>query len=186
MKNIETYSDKQLVKLLKGDKKEAEAAFTEIYDRYSLKVNAYCMSILNDRELAEDIFQETFLKFFKYAKGDKKHGTIIGFLITIARNLCLNAKRNIKYTVPIEDFHFPIMDKHSYEDKELADLLSMALDLLKEDLKEALVLRYFNGLRYEEIAEIIGVTSARARYLVFTGKQKLKDILTPYFKEVYD
>ncbi len=184
-KNFAKYSDKELVELLRGNTKYTEAAFTEIYDRYGLRVNAYCRSILNDREAADDVFQETFIKFYQYVKSDYKSGSIIGFLITIARNLCLNAKRDKKVNIPIKDFDLLYDGNRQYEDKELEELLTMGLDLIDEEFKEALVLRYYNDMRYREIGRMLGITEARARYLVFTGKQKIKQLLTPYFKDVY-
>ncbi len=183
-RDIKTYSDKQLVALMQESRKSSDAAFTEIYDRYGLRINAYIRTIVNDYEQAEDIFQETFLKFYQYARSDFKGGSIIGFLITIARNLCLNAKRDKKHTVPIEEFNFVFQDAVKYEDKEMAELVIMAMDLIGENHKEAMTLRYFNGLRYAEIAEILEITNARARYLVFSGKQKIKDVLHPYLKEL--
>ena len=169
---------------MQGSRKESEAAFTEIYDRYAIRVNAYCRTILNDREKAEDIFQETFLRFYKYASSERKTGSVIGFIITIARNLCLNAKRDDKFTVPIEEFKLSVDNAGNYEDKEMSELLMMALDLLPSELKEVMVLRYFDELRYNDIAEILNITAARARYLVYNGKQKIKEILTPYLKEI--
>ncbi len=181
-KNLSSYSDRELVEMLQGNKSLTEAAFTELYDRYGLRINAYCISILNNSEQAEDVFQETFLKFYQKASSDKFEGSVIGFLITIARNLCLNVKRDTKLTVPIEEFEFSLDSK--YEDKELADLVMMAMDLLGGNQKEAIILRIFNDLRYKEIGDILGVTPARARYLVFNGRQKIKDILYPYLKEI--
>jgi len=181
-KNLSSYSDRELVEMLQGNKSLKEAAFTELYDRYGLRINAYCISILNNSELAADVFQETFLKFYQKAQSDKFEGSVIGFLVTIARNLCLNVKRDTKLTVPIEEFEFSLDSK--YEDKELADLVMMAMDLLDSNQKEAIVLRIFNDLRYKEIAGILDVTPARARYLVFNGRQKIKDILYPYLKEI--
>ena len=184
MKNrFSQFSDKELVSLLRGGRKESEHAFGEIYDRYAMRVNAYCRTILNDRDLAEDIFQETFMRFFQKVRDDYQTGSIIGYLITIARNLCLNAKRDRKSTVPIDDFDFPQTETQSYEDKELMDLMIMSIDLLDFDTKEVLALRVFNDLPYNEIAEILNITAARARYLFFTAKDKLKNILSPYLKD---
>ncbi len=183
--NLAQYSDKELVAMLRGDRKQSEAAFSEIYDRYSLKINAYCMTILGNRELAEDIFQDCFVRFYHHARSNWGSGSIVGFLITIARNLCLNAKRDRKSTVPIEELELPVMAESSFEDKEVSDLIIMGLDLLEHDFKEALILRYFDDLRYKDIGDILGITEARARYLVFTGKQKLKAIMQPYLKGVY-
>lgn len=179
------YNDKQLVELLNGSPEESEGAFTEIYDRYGLRLNAYCFSILHDRQKAEDVFQETFLRFYQNVKSNVSGGSIIGFLITIARNLCLNVKRDTKPTTSIEDFDLPGELNNSYEDKEMSELLVMALDLMEDEIKEALVLRFFDGLRYEEIAKIMKITAARARYLTFTGKKKLKSVLSPYMKDVF-
>ena len=185
MKDIAKYSDKELLNLLHGDKNQAGAAFAEIYDRYSLKVNAYCMSILNNKEQAEDVFQETFLKFYQNAQPERIQKSVIGYLITIARNLCINANRDKKNTIPIEEFHFPVKIANEYEDKELSELISIALDLLSDNYKEVIVLKYFDGLKYDDIGDILGITASRARYLVFIGKQKLKKILAPYFKGIY-
>jgi RNA polymerase sigma factor (sigma-70 family) len=183
-KSLAQYSDKELVAMLRSGKKESEAAFAEIYDRYSLKINAYCMTILGNRELAEDVFQDTFVRFFHNAQHNWS-GSIVGFLITIARNLCLNAKRDRKTTIPIEELDLPVLSESSYEDREVSELIMTALDLLEHDFKEALILRYFDDLRYKDIGDILGITEARARYLVFTGKQKLKAIMQPYLKGVY-
>ena len=105
-------------------------------------------------------------------------------MITIARNLCLNAKRDNVSTVSLDDIDLPHKDKESIESKEFSELLAMSLDLLDEEYREPIVLRYFNEMRYEEIAEILEITPARARYLVFTGKQKLRKILSPYYEEI--
>lgn len=181
---LSKYDDKQLVKLMRKGKKDAEAAFTEIYDRYSLRINAYCLSILGNKELAEDIFQETFIRFFNRAKSENVEGSIIGFLVTISRNLCLNAKRDRKINVPVEDYILPVVHNDELETKELSELLMMSLELIDPVEKEILVLREFNDMRYKEIGEILNITDAKARYLAFTGKQKIKNILSPYFKNV--
>lgn len=187
MKNLKKYSDKKLLAALGSKKKsEVEAAFTEIYDRYAIRVNAYCSSILGDAQAAEDVFQETFLKFYQKAKSEKSSGSIIGFLITIARNLCLNAKRDTKTTVSIEDFELTFEDGVSLESQETRELILTAVDLVGGEYKEALVLRYFEEFSYKNIAELLGVTEARARYLVFTAKQKIRKILEPYYDEIYN
>ncbi len=186
MKNkLAKYSDQELVKMLKSRNKDAELAFTELYDRYSIRINAYCISILNNPDQAADIFQEVFMRFYQNVKSDKFQGSVIGFLITIARNLCLNAKRDAKTTVPIEDFEIYYSGSNqNYEDKELSELVVMAMELLEPVQKEAMVLRLFNDMKYDEIGDVLDCTAARARYLVFNGRQRIKDILKPYIKEI--
>ncbi len=182
------YTDKKLIRMMNGDKTESDKAFRIIYDKYSSRVHAYCMRILNNREQTEDIFQETFLKFYKNATEDKlKSGSIAGFLITIARNLCLNYKRDKKSTVSYEEFHTMMTDNNDSDKEgkeEMYKLLTMAMDLINFELKEPLVLRLYDGLDYNEIARICDITPENARKRVFRAKQKIKEILEPYYKEI--
>jgi len=183
--NFSKYSDTQLVELLSYDKATADRVFVEIYDRYGVRLNAYIRTIIGDKQKSEDIFQETFIKFYQNLNPKMMNDSLIGFLIRIARNLCINAKRDSKQTVSIDNFQLPSFDNQSLENKEFNELLTMSIDLLDSELKECLVLRYFNELHYDDISDILNITSARARYLVFTAKQKLKKMLNPYFEEIY-
>lgn len=178
------YTDEELIKIIKGTKPDSDYAFSEIYDRYGIRINAYIRTILNDKQLSEDIFQETFIRFYQKVKSEYENGTIIGFLITIARNLCLNVKRDTKSTISIDDYDLIYQDNKSYEESEITDLLLRALDLLDNEYREPIVMRFFNDMPYEEIAEVLDITAARARYLVFTGKHKMKELLEPYLNEL--
>lgn len=184
-RKLSKYTDEDLLRLLRGNKKDSEEAFTEIYDRYALKVNAYCRTIIGNKEQAEDLFQETFIRFYQNVHVEHPNTTIIGYLIKIARNLCLNFKRDQKHTVSIENLDFSVQADISFEDKELNDLILVAIDLLDSETKEVITMRVFNDMSYNEIADTLGITSARARYLVFNGKQKIKQILDPYIKDIY-
>ena len=181
-KKYSTYSDKELVTMLDGD--EAESAFKELYQRYSSLVHAYCFRVFNNQELAEDIFQETFIRFYKYINTHRKHTNVPGFLITIARNLCLNHKRDTRPTISMEGMEFSINQDMSYEKKELLDLIKTALDLLDYPYREAFVLREYDGIPYKEIAEICGISTANAKSRVFRAKKKIKEILAPYLKDL--
>jgi RNA polymerase sigma factor (sigma-70 family) len=183
-KDFSKYTDEELIKILKGAKPDSDTAFGEIYDRYGIRINAYIRTILNDRQMSEDVFQETFIRFYQKVQSEYERGTIIGFLITIARNLCLNVKRDAKNTISINDYDLIYQDGVSYEETELSDLLMRALDLLDIEYREPIIMRFFNDMPYDDIAEVLEITAARARYLVFTGKHKMKDLLDPYLKEL--
>jgi RNA polymerase sigma-70 factor, ECF subfamily len=182
--NYSTYSDEQLVAQLNEEKSKSEKAFTELYNRYSPKVHAYCLRVLNNREAAEDIFQETFIRFYQKIQTDHKQTNVPGFLITIARNLCLNYKRDNIPSVPIESDDFVLETSKGYENTELLNLITTALELLDFEYKEAFVLREYDGLSYNEIAEVTGVTITNAKSRVFRAKQKIKEILSPYLKDL--
>ncbi len=184
-KNFKKYSDKELLKLIRSsDKRESDAAFVELYDRYALRLNAYCFTILNDRELAEDVLQETFIRLYQYADPSFEGGSIIGYLIRVARNLCLNIKRTKKDFISLDDYDLSQTYEINYENKELSDLVMISLDLLDEKSKEILTMRIFNDMPYSEISQIFNITEARARYIVFRSKMKIRNILAPYFENV--
>jgi len=184
-KNLRKYEDHELVKMMQGSKAESDAAFTEIYDRYASGVFAYVLKILGSKDQADDIFQETFIQFYNKVRADHKNMSVRGFLITIARNLCLNFKRDKKNNVQIEDMEFLFKTYQGYEEQEMLELVRMAIDLLEDKYKEPLVLRVYNGLSYEDIAEICNLTTVNARTMVFRAKQQIKVILKPYLKDVY-
>ncbi len=182
---LKTLSDLELCALLRSEGRSRDAAFTEIYNRYSNRVFLYCRRIVGDQELADDIFQDTFVRFLKAASSEKTTMTnVAAYLLRIARNLSLNAKRNQKNTVPIDQFELPEEDR-SVESAELAGLVAMALDLLPEDQREALALQTYGGLSYEEIAEMMEIPVTSVRNWIARGKKRMREILTPYLAEEY-
>ena len=179
------YSDEELFENLDGVSDESKLAFTEIYNRYSRRVFAYCLKVLGDKEKAEDVFQEVFVRFYKNAPR-YTFTSINSLLISFARNLCLNIKRDTKIFVDISS----VLDAYkTYQDtdkEEMIKLVSIALDTLDDEYKEPLVLKVYNGLRYEEISELCGISIGAARTRVFRAKDKLKEALQPYLQEIYD
>ena len=174
-----------------GDHRESEAAFTELYGRYARRIHAYCSRILSDQQDAEDVFQETFIRFhhtLRKKKSEEGEPTLnrntSGLLFTIARNLCLNQKqRNIRWQAEqVENDMLHAWDK-PYEQKEMVELITTALELLPEDYREAFVLREYDGLPYNEIAELTGASLATAKIRVFRAKEKLRKILEPYLRD---
>ncbi len=178
------YSDVELVDILRKDKQKANGAFGELYNRHSSMLHAYCYRIIGNEEAAEDIFQEAFIKFYQNVSNEMPNSNIPGFLVKIARNLCLNYKRDKRPTVPIEDLDFLLQENQNYEQKELLDLITRSLELIDDDFREAFVLREYSGLSYEEIAETCNISLSNAKSRVFRAKQKLKSILQPYLKEL--
>jgi RNA polymerase sigma-70 factor (ECF subfamily) len=176
------YNDAELFQALKN-KKESEAAFGEIYARYSQRIFAYCLRIVGNQEDAQDIFQETFLKFYKTTENERIVDNISAFMLTIARNLCLNHKRDHKLTIAFEEFRFSTNDE-SYEHKELMQLIATALELLDFEYREAFVLRQYHGMSYKEISDIVGDTVSTVKNRVWRAKEKLKDILSPYLEDL--
>lgn len=183
-KNYSSYTDEELCGKIHAGGRVAEESFTELYNRYSSRIHAYCYRILSDRESAEDIFQETFVRLFQKAQSGDAITNAPGLLITIARNLCLNHKRGRKETVPIEDVEPFFGASPNYESKELLDMITRSLDLLDPEFREAFVLREYGGYSFGDIAELTGTTTANAKSRAFRAKQKIKEILLPYLKDI--
>lgn len=182
-KDFSTYSDADLALIISEKGIHAEKAFMEVYKRYSTGINAYCTKILNDRITAEDIFQETFIKFYE-SVNPKVNTNIAGFLVTIARNLCLNHKRNRKQKVDITEMEFLSYDVQNYENVQMLEFVNTAVDLLDEEYKEALILREYNNMEYDEIAQVLNITAINAKTRVCRAKKKVKELLKPYLKEI--
>lgn len=182
--NVKHLSDEELYAYLSQDKQKAIVAFNEIYERYSSKIYTYCHKVLDNSEVADDIFQDTFTKFFEGAVNNAESTNLAAYLIKIARNLCLNEKsKKHNQNVPLNDFQFPVYDK-SYENKEINELLETALEALPENYKEALIMKEFMDLSYKEIAEALNVSLSVVRTRIYRGKTRLREIMAPYIKDL--
>ncbi|MGQ9819773.1 MAG: RNA polymerase sigma factor [Candidatus Kapaibacteriales bacterium] len=183
--NFENLEDEALFsKLSVNDKSESEKAFLELYNRYASRVYAYCNRILDNKEDARDMFQETFIRFYQSAKVDRAMTNVPGFLLRIARNLCLNLKRTRRQNFTLEDYmNFEEYSKLKEKD-ELLELIKVALTGLNDDLREAFILREYEGMSYSEISEFLGISVALVKVRIFRAKQKIREILAPYIAEL--
>jgi len=180
---LKTYNDLELVEVIRTKPSESEEAFKIIYDRYSGFVHSYALKLLGDRDTAEDVFQDTFIKFYKNVRYDDG-ANIKSYLIRIARNLCYNSIRNKKQNIPIEDMEYILQVNINYEKKELLSLINSAMELLDDPYKEIFILREYSNMNYNEIGEIMNITSENAKIRYFRAKQKIKEILKPYLEEI--
>ncbi|MFZ1731833.1 MAG: RNA polymerase sigma factor [Bacteroidota bacterium] len=177
--------DAELFYRLSGEKEKAEAAFTELYARYGGRVFAYCLRFIGQRDEAQDVYQETFIRFYESAQKDREMTNVPGYLLKIARNLCLNSKRNKKQTVEFEDYQSLVLPSTT-EKTEFLQLITTALEMLPDEYREVFVLREYEGLSYAEIAEIVDSSLSNVKVRIFRAKQKIRDILAPYIGEFCD
>jgi RNA polymerase sigma-70 factor (ECF subfamily) len=184
MSEDRTYqSDERLYSMLRGNSREREAAFKELYSRYSSRIYLYCRKVMGTNETAEDLFQQTFLRFLQSAETERTMTNVPAYLLRIARNLCLNHKKKAgNMTVPLEDFQMPVEDV-PLEDRELERMVTTALELLPEEYRDAFVLQAYNGLSYKEIGEVTNAPVTTVRNRVVRAKQKIREILAPYLAD---
>jgi len=117
------------------------------------KIYRYCYYKVRNPVLAEDLAQETFLKYFAQ-NAYIERGKMLAYLYTIARNLCIDAFRKIQSEMLTED----MLGVDCFEQIELNLTLGQALKTLPEQERELLLLRYVNELSVGEIASIIGLS----------------------------
>lgn len=170
--------------------------YSELVRRYKSLVTTYCYSKVGQRETAEDLAQETFVRGFQTLDRIKKPSAFSGYLLSIAHNVCIDYLRNKSRTVPLESYgqkdsqgqilienkhDVAVMDKMANE--EMRDKVLQAIDAMPEEYRVTLVLRHVNGLSCEEIAETLNVSLgtvtsrlSRAHRLL---RERLKKLMEP-------
>lgn len=152
-------------------------AFNALFRRYERKVYMYCMRVLLDEEMANDAFQEAFMRVYEHRQSYDGRNFMVWFF-TIVRNVCLNMRRNKKMTVPFETSSANSSTPRM-RDVVLHDHIVTALNQLPIDHREALVLYEYDGYSYQEIADIIGVSIATVKIRIFRARKMLRTLLHP-------
>lgn len=142
--------------------------FEEQYD----KIYRYCYFKLSDQQMAEDITQETFLRFLENSNYCER-GQKIRYLYTIAHNLCVDIYRG-RQTEALEDKHF-IEDK---EDEILTNItVKEAVSQLAKEEQELLFLRYVNEVPVSDICSILKISRFSLYRKNLKVLKKLKNLL---------
>jgi len=160
-------------------------AFTVLVDRYKGLIFTLALRMLKNREEAEEVSQDTFIKTYKYLykfKGDSKFST---WIYKVAYNTCLDRlKKNKKhiYNVAIDEFtehQIKTIDNalESLEQKEHNKTIQDCLNLLPNDDGFLLTLYYFEELSLEEISKIVDITVNNVKVKIFRSRKKLAAIL---------
>ncbi len=152
-----------------------EAAFREIVNRYRNGLYAFLRLFLNRHELVEDVFQETFLQLFTSRESFDRNRPMRPWLFTIAANKAKDALRKWQRTnaIPIgtmgdsEDLSFDDIlntvtsdDTMPYEElqkNETSLRVRLIIADMPENLREILILAYFNRFSYKQMAKILGI-----------------------------
>src|SRR5438105_2293732 len=167
-------------------------AFEVLLRRHRAPLFTFLLRMLGDRERAEDLAQETFLRIVKGAQGWEHRSRFQTWLFTIARNLCVDQARRDRFrrTDSLDaqgpDGEAPLGDAvpgHGIDPGRGADsarlrpLLQQALLSLPKEQREVFVLREQAGLAFREIAEAVGVNEntvkSRMRYALLSLRKAL-------------
>jgi RNA polymerase sigma factor (sigma-70 family) len=149
-----------------------------LFDRYNKRIFNFLATMTNDRDAAEDLTQNVFLRMIKYRNSFKDESRFQPWIYQIARNVFsdhYNAHKNSRNTVDVEKIsdHIPEPEESkSMEEKE--ELLHACMAKLSEDERELLVLTRFQHMKYEEVAAIMETTVANIKVKVHRTIGKLR------------
>lgn len=186
--NLEKMGDKMLVDLYQAGNDEA---LSELINRYQEKVYTTILLFVRNEILAEDLFQDTFIKVIETLRKGKyaEEGKLLPWILRIAHNLCIDHYRRIKRAPTITNsegydiFNVLKFAESSPEDQmtkgQTNDKVRDLIDQLPEEQKEVVVLRHYADLSFREIANITNVSIntalGRMRYALINMRRMITE-----------
>jgi RNA polymerase sigma-70 factor (ECF subfamily) len=184
----EVTDDELLERFQHGD----EDGYVELYLRRQAEVFTFALRLAGgDRDLASDLFQETFIKVYRKAhtfravvsKDGERATNVLGWLYTIVRTTYLNHKRR-RQLVGLDDmaYELPSTDRtlqpeFREEQATLRERVEGAILSLPIEIREPFVLREFDGLSYQEISEQLNLTLGGVRQRIYRAKLAMREQL---------
>ena len=177
MKTMNSLQDHQLIQMFLDGNSEA---LSSLIERYKDKIFTSIFLLVKDKYLAEDIFQDTFIKVIDTLNSGRytDEGKFLPWVMRIGHNLCVDHFRKVKRTPAIKtsDDHdiFEVLNfsEAGIDEKMMQsqshERVSKMLDMLPEDQKEVIVMRHYAELSFKEIAKLtdcsINTALGRMRY----------------------
>ncbi|MDE6070881.1 MAG: sigma-70 family RNA polymerase sigma factor [Alistipes sp.] len=187
--NVQALSDRALLdRYLSGDR----SAVSQLIERHSRRVRDYIRMMIKDRDAAEDIFQETFIKAVRVIDEGRytDTGKFLSWVLRIAHNQVIDyfrAQRQSK-TLTEAEAGYDVLGSLRLADKTVEDELvarqtesdvRALIELLPPEQREVVMMRYFAGRSFKEIAEQTGVSIntalGRMRYALINLRRMIKE-----------
>ena len=181
-----------MAKVARGD----EDAFAKIVKKHQHAVLGTVAKMTNQSSDTEDIAQQVFIRLWKSAERYQPTAKFTTFLFTITRNLVFNATRKKsgkneysfdalegKWRQSIEDKSSDSRPDKLIEQTELRQIIDQAISSLPEKQRLAVVLRRYEKMPYEEIAETLGISVPAVKSQLFRARTALRESLGKYLKE---
>lgn len=164
--------------LIENLKKGREEAYRQIVEEYGNRLLRTCYLILKDREEAEDVVQETFIKVFQKVETFKEKSGLYTWIYTIALNLSRDRLRKKQDIIMIEDEWIGNNDVESYVEKSInKEILRNELFEMNSRYREVLVLFYFEELSIKEISNLLNEKEGTIKSKLSRGRNILKESL---------
>ena len=187
--NVQVLSDQGLLNsYLSGD----QSAISQLIERHSRRVKEYIRMMVKDNDVADDIFQETFLKAVRVIDEGRytDNGKFLSWVLRIAHNQVIDYFRSRKQLKQVNeaDAGFNVLGtlrfaEQTVEDDMVATQISSdvrhLVERLPDEQREVVMLRYFSGLSFKEIAEqtdvSINTALGRMRYALINLRKMIKE-----------
>lgn len=162
-------------------------AFAELYALTYNRIYNYACHYLKDTYLAQDAIQEVYISVLKNIHKIQDATLFTAWLNQICFHICydLAEKRNNSYNIPGEDILELVKDTkliHNPEDfafhKDLKYQLSKSIDSLPINERQVIVMRYYNNLKIDEIANALDISRSSVKRYLVSGQSKLKQLLS--------
>ncbi|MCP4551243.1 MAG: sigma-70 family RNA polymerase sigma factor [Bacteroidetes bacterium] len=186
---VKSISDKELIKRYLNDD---NSGLEILIHRHKNRVFAYILMIVKDKQLADDIFQDTFIKVINTIKAGsyKEEGKFIQWVMRIAHNLIIDFFRKSKRMPVLDNKNesFDIFDTISINDPSIEESIitqqihkdvRQLIECLPSEQKEVLYLRHYTEMSFKDIAEhtnvSINTALGRMRYALINLRKLIKE-----------
>ena len=187
--NVQVLSDQVLLNhYLSGDR----SAISQLIERHSRRVKDYIHMMVKDRDVADDIFQETFIKAVRVIDEGRytDNGKFLSWILRIAHNQVIDHFRAQRQNKPVSESEagYDVLGtlklaERTVEDAMVCDQIERdvraLVELLPAEQREVVIMRYFSGLSFKDIAEqtnvSINTALGRMRYALINLRRMIKE-----------
>lgn len=153
---------------------ENNERFVKLFNTHKNNVYDYALKMLNNRDNADDITQEAFIRLYNNLNSNSNIKNHKNWLFIITRNLCLNNLRNNRKEFAIDDVQNEEALIYNSRDPQYIRL-HKALNKLDFTHREALILKEYQGFSYEEISKVLNKSISAVRSLLYKARVQLKE-----------
>jgi len=187
MKTAHITSDQQLLAAVKNGRIDA---YTEFVHRYEKRIAATVIGMLGDCPEADDVGQETFIRFYNSINNFRGQSSVATYLTRIAINLSLNElkrrKRHAARSAPLSHAARESIAPPQNDMTDMSRHIHRAIQQLDAKFRAVVVLRLVDGYSTKETAKILKLPLGTVLSRLARAQDKLKQMLAPYWGEDYD
>lgn len=155
-------------------------AFEDLYTLLRRPVANYLYRLCGRASRVDDLVQEVFLRVWRAAPRWQPTAKVSTWIFQIAHNAWANeASRKREEAMPPEAQEIEVTPSRNMDRAETSEAVLSALLKLPEGEREVLVLAEYNGLRYEEISDVLGIPVGTVKSRMFNAMKRLREILRP-------